>query len=122
METVNTWGSGPQGLIAWSSNASIAAHPGEFNLRNMSEYMPGLNYDELNSGNPWQEDVFGGIWVCPSNKINYKAMTESHHIGAGFIVMQYSYWARTDLWDAGKATHPKQLTAKSNQRKSNFII
>ena len=99
----NTWGGGEEGLIAWCIDSTIKAHPGEFNLQAIDPYMPGFNYSERN---------LGDVWLCPSNKMDYQAMTEDHWDSAGFIVMEYSYWGRVDKWRSGSATHPEQLTGK----------
>jgi prepilin-type N-terminal cleavage/methylation domain-containing protein len=104
LATVNTWGNGQEGLIAlldgtstWGSDAS-----NEFNLKAFDGYLKGFDYDTRSTG-----DTF----VCPSNKIDYTEYQKASWDTAGFIPMQYSYWARVDLWKA-KATHPGQLTGK----------
>ena len=103
MKTVNTWGGGEEGLIAWCTDATINAHPEEFNLKAVGPYMPGFNYARRN---------LGDVWLCPENKMDYQVMTEDHWDGAGFIVMMYSYWARVDKWAPGVATHPQQLVGR----------
>lgn len=104
LKTVNTWGSGEEGVIAWTDiEKQTQRNPKEFCLEIVGPYIPGFN---------WEEQDLGNIWVCPANTFDYKKMTSDHMNGAGFIVMEYSYWARTDLWKPKAATHPQQLTGK----------
>lgn len=102
LATVNTWGLGQEGLIAWSDPAQINAHPDEFNLQAFDGYLKGFDYDTRSMG-----DTF----VCPSNKIDYTEYQKASWDGMGFIPMHYSYWARVDLWKSN-ATHPGQLVGK----------
>ena len=111
MATANTWGVGQEGLIAWCLDSTVAAHPGEFNLQAIGPYIPGFNYQERN---------LGDAWLCPANTMDYQAMTEEHW-DYGFIVMEYSYWARVDTWVDGAATHPRQLTGKDMDSKRVLV-
>ena len=99
LKTVDTWGSGPEGLIAWSTEVKHRQHPDQFSLQAFGPYMPGFNYGERN---------LGDAWICPANKVDYHAMT-SEHWESGFIVTQYAYWARMDVY-AENVTHPEHLT------------
>ncbi len=102
LKTVDTWLGGQEGLIAWVSSTVHSRSSIEFNLDAIGPYLPGFDYQEKN---------LGDIWQCPSNTMDYQRMTEDHW-PSGFIVMQYSYWARTDLWVTGETTHKEQLTGK----------
>ena len=104
LKTVNTWGSGEEGLIAWANDTCNSRASTEFNLSAIGPYLPGFDLANHN---------LGDIWLCPENNIDYHAMTFEHVEMADFVVMQYSYWARTDLWDEDAATHPKELTGKT---------
>jgi prepilin-type N-terminal cleavage/methylation domain-containing protein len=99
LKTVNTWGSGPEGLIAWATEDKRKSHPDEFSLGAFGPYMPGFQYEERN---------LGDAWICPANTIDYYAMT-SEHWASGFIVTEYAYWARMDVY-AQYVTHPDHLT------------
>ena len=66
LKTVDTWGSGPEGLIAWSTEAAHRRHPDQFSLQVFGPYMPGFNYSERN---------LGDAWICPANNMDYHAMT-----------------------------------------------
>ncbi|MCH7917453.1 MAG: type II secretion system protein [Planctomycetes bacterium] len=99
LKTVDTWGSGPEGLIAWSTELKHRQHPDQFSLQAFGPYMPGFNYGERN---------LGDAWICPANKVDYHAMT-SEHWESGFIVTQYAYWARMDDYSEN-VTHPEHLT------------
>lgn len=102
LSTVNTWGAGQEGLIAWSSDAMIAAHPGEFNLKSIDGYLKGFDYTT---------HELGETWVCPSNNVDIVGYQKAMWSAIGFVVMHYSYWGRVDLWP-DKATHPDQLIGK----------
>ena len=59
----------------------------------------------------YETRALGDTWVCPSNRIKYQDYQIATWDAAGFVVMQYSYWARSDLW-SDNATHPEQLVGK----------
>ena len=59
LKTVNTWGRGEEGLIAWMDiETQKQRNPKEFCLEIMGPYIPGFD---------WEEKNLGDIWVCPSN-------------------------------------------------------
>ncbi len=101
LKTVDTWGSGPEGLIAWSTEAKRKQYPDQFSLQAFGPYMPGFNYSERN---------LGDAWICPANTIDYHQMT-SEHWESGFIVTEYAYWARMDVYSEN-VTHPEHLSNK----------
>jgi prepilin-type N-terminal cleavage/methylation domain-containing protein len=101
LKTVNTWGSGPEGLIAWSTEEKRKLHPDQFSLPAFGPYMPGFKYSERN---------LGDAWICPANKVDYNEMTKEHW-ESGFIVTEYAYWARMDTY-LESVTHPEHLTNK----------
>ena len=103
LKTVDTWGAGPEGLICWSTRTTSPGASKEFNLDAIGPYLPGFDAYSIN---------ISDIWLCPSNTMDYSVITKTH-FEVGFLVMQYSYWARTDLWETGIATHKKQLVGKS---------
>ena len=102
LKTDNTWGSGPEGIIAWATEDKAKTHPGEFSLPAFGPYMPGFKYAERD---------LGDVWLCPANKMDYYWMTHEHWDSAQFIVMEYAYWARMDLY-RDNVTHPQHLTKK----------
>ena len=104
LKTVDTWGAGEEGLICWWSNPSVCSSEKkekELNIDAIGPYLPGVDIPQKN---------LGDIWLCPSNTMDYQRMTEDHW--PEFIVMEYSYWARTDLWENSIATHKGQLVEK----------
>jgi prepilin-type N-terminal cleavage/methylation domain-containing protein len=103
LRTDDTWGGGPEGIIAWATESKAKAHPEEFSLPAFGPYMPGFKYSDRD---------LGDAWMCPANKMDYYWMTHEHWDAAGFIVMEYAYWARMDKYP-GKATHPEQLTEQN---------
>ena len=104
LKSVDTWTLGEEPFITWLSNKCVPRANKEFNLDAIGPYMPGFDFDN---------NEMGDIWLCPSNTMDYKAMTKYHKENCNFIVMQYSYIARVDLWKDGVATCPKQLTGKT---------
>ena len=102
LKTDDTWGSGPEGIIAWSTEDRAKARPDEFSLPAFGPYMPGFDYAKRD---------LGKAWICPANKMDYYWMTHEHWDLAEFIVMEYAYWARMDIY-RDKVTHPQHLTEK----------
>lgn len=128
MGTVQMWTTTPPyppyPSAAWLSDSSEFAKRysagGQFSANLVGKYIPEFKYD---SNNPAATKL-GDIWNCPANKfptgdlLNYNAQ-------AGFFTVQYSYFARTDLWPLFKTTykgasHPQQLTER--QLKGDRII
>ncbi len=103
LKTTNTWGNGPEGIIAWATESKAKAHSDEFNLPAFGPYMPGFDYSNRD---------LGDAWLCPSNKMDYYWMTHEHWDQAEFIVTEYAYWARMDKY-RDKTTHPEELTEKN---------
>ena len=64
LKTVDTWGSGPEGLICWWSNHSVCSpeqKAKELNIDAIGPYLPGVDVAKKD---------LGDIWLCPSNTMN----------------------------------------------------
>jgi prepilin-type N-terminal cleavage/methylation domain-containing protein len=90
-------------------------HPGEFMAETIGPYIPGFNF---------KKSVFGGCWTCPSNKLSMERMYQICMANGGgpdsYIHLQFSYFARVDLWLQYCVTKPQELTAK--EMSSNRLL
>lgn len=98
-------------------------HPagGQFSAELVSKYIPKFKYDTANPG----ATNLNGIWVCPANanpNLMRSLFQYCYNLNRldPFFTVSYSYFARADLWPAGKASHPSQLTER--QLRADRII
>lgn len=97
--------------------SGIYRHPGTVVVRNvagksyytveaMSRYLPGVN--------PTGTSVdVGGIWWCPSPPPPIPADVAAVIRDWGWFNSTYSYFGRVDVWSAGAASRPQDLTGKT---------
>lgn len=81
-------------------------HKGQFSVELIGPYVPGLKFDRYNPA----ETKLGSIWTCPANRLSMKELYRWQY---GYFTVQYSYFARVDLWPQGHATTPEHLTKRS---------
>jgi prepilin-type N-terminal cleavage/methylation domain-containing protein len=71
----------------------------------LAPYLPGVRVT------PGEVEV-GGIWWCPSTRQSTRQELNDVINVWGYFNSSYSYFGRVDLWRAGQATQPDDLTAK----------
>ena len=89
----------------------IGTHPdGEISLSAMRPYLPGLEVAPSVPGASWSDQTIdtSSVWFCPSADYSQSAW-ESNWNNYSRLPLQYSYYARVDLWET-EATYPELLT------------
>lgn len=76
-----------------------------FSVEALARYLPGVR------ATPGDVDI-GGIWWCPSTRVDTKKEVMDVVDFWGYFNSCYSYFARVDLWRPGQAVAPDELTAK----------
>lgn len=116
MGTFQGWGQGPPyapyPCAAWLENDKGTERDGQFSADLVGSYIPGFYYDQTDP----KKTTFGNIWKCPANNLTMEELLalqlSGNQLSSKYFTVQYSYYARTDLWPQGKATHPEQLTER----------
>jgi len=108
-ETLNFGGGGRYpGVINVADSGSPAfPYRGMFSIELMSPYVPGVNSTNRTMSN---------IWRCPAALSEIPEIVDQYiasaWTGAGFVEVDYQYFARSEKWAAGLATHPEDLVTK----------
>jgi prepilin-type N-terminal cleavage/methylation domain-containing protein len=86
----------------------MVATPGVsyFSYQCMRPYLPGLDQTATAVVN------VGGIWWCPSSPQPPAADVTATIQAWGWFNSAYSYFGRVDVWSAGEATEPQDLTGR----------
>jgi prepilin-type N-terminal cleavage/methylation domain-containing protein len=110
-------GGAPYPGSAWlrnsNTNPSTPSHEGQFSAELVGAYVPEFNYN----GNAPENTTLGNIWTCPANIRSMEDLM-GPQLAAGYFTLQYTYFARTDLWPTGtwpsgqRATNPSDLTER----------
>jgi prepilin-type N-terminal cleavage/methylation domain-containing protein len=96
------------------TGVSTNDHSNMFSQEAVRPYMPGFNekgysYLDVKSGNYNPESLqLKGAWRCPSNGSDTLDFTIGQILNGGFFRLQYSYYARVDLW-RDSASNPEDI-------------
>lgn len=110
-------GGAPYPASAWlqdgNTDPATPAHEGQFSAELVGGYVPEFNYVR----NAPEKTTLGTIWTCPANSRSMEDLM-GPQLKYGYFTLQYTYFARTDLWPTGpwpsgqRATNPDELTER----------
>lgn len=106
----SSWVDSGTSLGIGGSSVTLPEHQGQFSADLVGAYVPEFHFDAAAPENT----TLGNIWTCPANTRSMEDLM-AEQLKYGYFTMQYTYFARADLWPkyppAG-ATHPHELTEK----------
>jgi len=103
-------------VMCTDETANMYRHPPTIYMTNFG----GFDYISVYALNPYLPGVFagvntadvGGVWWCPSAPEPAAADVSNEIINWHWFNSAYSYFGRVDLWSAGEASRPQDLTAR----------